>query len=205
MRVLEAGERLPAGGERPVRQRRVLRVARNDEGDRNLVQHPMLAGDNGHLQHALDPGDDPLDLRGRDVLAPDLEHVLGAVGEIEEAVLADPNPVAGDEQAVLGEGAGGRVRIAGVLQEQRHPSSTADQQIAGFARTNGAAVIAQDVDFVGRYLDPDTDRMWQVPVPELDHLRSGESWRAREVPLAPHAPVPLPSVGGAQTPLPQWR
>ena len=47
------------------------------------------------------------------------------------------------------------------------------------------------------YLDPETDRMWQVPVPELDHLRSGESWRAREVPLAPHAPVPLPSVGGA--------
>jgi hypothetical protein len=47
------------------------------------------------------------------------------------------------------------------------------------------------------YLDPDTERLWQLPVPEISRLRAGEAWHASELQLSPDAPLPLPSVAGA--------
>lgn len=47
------------------------------------------------------------------------------------------------------------------------------------------------------FVDPESDRLWQLPVPELNKLRSGAEFRASEVPLPPGAAYPVPSVSGA--------
>ena len=74
---------------------------RNDEHHRHLVEHRMLLRHHGGLAHAGHHRDHLLDLGRRDVLAADLQHVLGAVAELDEAVLQQRDAVAGDEIAVL--------------------------------------------------------------------------------------------------------
>ena len=74
---------------------------RNDEHDRHFVQHRMLLRHHRGLAHAGHHRDHLFDLGGRDILAADLEHVLGAVAELDEAVVEQRDAVAGDEIAVL--------------------------------------------------------------------------------------------------------
>ena len=74
---------------------------RNNEHDRHFIQHRMLLGYHRGLAHARHHRDHLLDLGRGDILAADLEHVLGAVAEFYEAVLQQGDAVAGDEIAVL--------------------------------------------------------------------------------------------------------
>src|SRR6266849_3674185 len=80
-RHLEIRERTAAGGHHDVMQvgRRALDASlRDDEDDRHLVEHRVLLADHGGLAHAGHDRDPLLDLGGRDVLAADFQHVLGA-------------------------------------------------------------------------------------------------------------------------------
>ena len=92
---------------------------RNDEDDRHLVQHRMLLRHHRGLAHAGHHRDHLLDLGSRDVLAADLQHVLGAVAELDEAVLQQRDAVAGDETAVLVEALAGRLLVVQIFREQR--------------------------------------------------------------------------------------
>jgi hypothetical protein len=79
----------------------------------------------GRLQHAGDPQDHPFDLGGGDVLAADLQHVLGAVREVQPALFVDPHAIAGDEPAVLVEGGCRRLGVVQVLGKQRQAADAA--------------------------------------------------------------------------------
>jgi hypothetical protein len=74
---------------------------RDDEHDGHFVQHRMLLRHHRGLAHAGHDRNHLLDLGRRDILAADLEHVLGAIAEPDETVLDQGDAVAGDEIAVL--------------------------------------------------------------------------------------------------------
>ena len=112
--------------------------------------HRIGFPDDRDLAHPLDLTDRALDLRRANVLAADLEHVLGAVGEAEQPVLVHRHQIAGDEIAALVERSGGRFRIVKILPEQGQARSSADAQLAGLARPGRAAVLAQDREPVFR-------------------------------------------------------
>src|SRR5229473_4034397 len=89
-RHLEIRERTAAGGHHGVvqiRRRAFDASLRNDEHHRHLIEHRMLFRNHRGLAHAGHDRYHLLDLRGRDVLAADLQHVLGAVAEFDEAVI----------------------------------------------------------------------------------------------------------------------
>ena len=106
---------------------------RNDEHDRHLVQHRMLLRHHRGLAHAGHHRDHLFDLGGRDVLAADLQHVLGAVAELDEAVFEQRDAVAGDEIAVLVKALGGGLFVVQIFGEQRQAGNALDQEIAGVA------------------------------------------------------------------------
>ena len=64
----------------------IRRILRKDERDGHLVEQGIGAADHRHFAHTGNPDDDALDLRNRDVLAADLQHVLCAVCEVEETI-----------------------------------------------------------------------------------------------------------------------
>src|SRR5690606_19820239 len=65
-----------------------------------FVGHPYHVA----LRHAVDAGDERLDLDGQNQLAAALVHVLGAPGELEVAVGVDVSEVTGTEPAVGADG-----------------------------------------------------------------------------------------------------
>lgn len=76
---------------------------------------------------------DVLDLDGRDPLAARLDHVLGAVGDLHEAVLVDRGDVAGVEEALVVQDL-----AAGAPEVLGRDDRTADLQVA-----EGLAVVRQ--------------------------------------------------------------
>ena len=113
--------------------KRVDAGLRDDEDDRHLVQHRMLLRHHRGLAHAGDQRDHLLDLGGRDILAADLEHVLGAVAELDVAVLEQGDAVAGDEKAVLVKALARGLFVVQILLEQRQTGNALDREIAGVA------------------------------------------------------------------------
>ena len=91
---------------------------RDDEDNRHLVQHRMLLRHHGGLAHARYHCDHLLDLGGRDVLAADLQHILGAVAELDVAALQHRDAIACDEIAMLVKTLARRLLIVQILGEQ---------------------------------------------------------------------------------------
>ena len=112
---------------------RVDAGVRDDEHHRHFVQHRMLLRHHRGLAHARHHRDDLLDLGGRDVLAADLQHVLGAVAEFHKAVVQQRDAVAGEEKAVLVKAFAGGLFVVQVFLEQRQSRNALDRQVAGAA------------------------------------------------------------------------
>src|SRR5574337_298486 len=107
VRLLEVGKLRRASGADAVEQVRRRVHGGQHEQHRHLVEHRMLPGDDRTFVHAGDLQHDALDLARGDVLAADLQHVLGAVAETQAAVVEHLDPVAGAKPAVGVEGLGG--------------------------------------------------------------------------------------------------
>ena len=118
-------------------------VGRNDEDHRHLIQHRMLFRNHRGLAHAGHHRDHLFDLGRRDIFTADLQHVLGAVAELDEAVIQQRDAVAGDEIAVLVEALAGGFLVVEVFLEQRQAGNSLDQQIAGAADRCRRAVIVR--------------------------------------------------------------
>ena len=114
----------------------------HDDGDGALA--PALVGnaDDGGVLHLRQLVDDALHLRGGDVLAAGDDHVLLAVGEIEEAVLVHVADVAA-AQPIAEEGG---ARLLGVAPVAARDLGTAQADLAAFAGRERAAVLVADLD-----------------------------------------------------------
>ena len=147
--LLEVGERGFARGEDGLSQG-VQRHSgmSDDESRRNLVQHGIRLGDHGRLRHAGHAGQHRFDFRGGDILAPDLEHVLGPVGEEEVPALAQGHPVARDHIAVHIKSRRSRFRVMQVGMEQRQARNAPDQKLPRLALGARRSVFTQDGDLI---------------------------------------------------------
>ena len=123
---------------------------RNDEHDRHFIQHRMLLRHDSGLAHAGHHRNHLFDLGRCDILAADLEHVLGAVAEPHEAVLQQGDAVAGDEIAVLVKTFARGLFVVQIFRKQRQAGNALDQEIAGAADIRRRAVILDDSDLILR-------------------------------------------------------
>ncbi|MGX1040664.1 hypothetical protein AB7M41_000370 [Bradyrhizobium diazoefficiens] len=107
-----------------------------DIGHRHLPLVGIVASDHARAQHLRMLTQQRLDLRREDAHALDLQHLLAAAEEVQEAVLVDAADVAGAQPAI-DERLRGRLRLVPVALEQRrrpHPDlafRTERQQRAG--------------------------------------------------------------------------
>ena len=85
-----------------------------NEGDRHFIQHRMRLADNGDFADSGHFHHDTLDFRGGDILAANLQHILVAIGKLQEPVFPQSHAVAGAEQAALVVALGGCFRIVEV-------------------------------------------------------------------------------------------
>ena len=93
--------------------------AQDDERLDRLVADRVGHADDGGIEDGRVVLEDGLDLAGGDVLAGAFDHVLGAIHELEEAVVASPHVVARPQPAVADRrGRGGR--ISEVALHQAH-------------------------------------------------------------------------------------
>ena len=140
----------------------------------------MLADDGG-LEHAVDGGQDRLDLLGVQVLASADDHVLHAIDDAEVAVVVEHADVPGAQPAVDDGLCGG----LGTPEVAPHDGRAGDQDLAALAVGDGVPVLVDDTDLLTGEGGPDGPQLADAvdgvagggtgafgqPVP-LDHLEA---------------------------------
>ena len=127
-----------------VRSGRSQRRAVGQHHDRDRLFAPALVGhaDHGDLAHLRHLIDDALDFGGGDILAAGDDHVLLAVGEIEEAVVVEIADVAAAEPVAEERGCG----LLGIFPVAARDLRAAQADLAVLAGREAVARIVADLD-----------------------------------------------------------
>ena len=149
-RRLEVGEPLERmaddAGREPLGRRRVRRLAQDDAGEHLVAAHRVGRRRDAARGHRRMLVEDALDLDRRDVLAAPPDHVLAPVDEVEVALGAAPDDVAGVEPAVGPRRLGRRV-VLQVADEEiaaRVDAGGANEQLAGNVDAAIDALLVDD-------------------------------------------------------------
>src|ERR1043165_7797125 len=124
-----------------IRRQLLLRRLGDDKGDAGLAPALVRHGHDGGVGDARVRDQLGLDLRRIDVHAAADEHVLGAAGDEEEAVVVAPRQIAGAEEAVLAEGLARRGLVVPVALGDVRP---ADPHLADLAVLHVMALSIDD-------------------------------------------------------------
>src|SRR5205807_268193 len=141
LRHLEVGEVLP----RMTDDRADVQLLAGDRDDHraHLLAHDLVGhGDHGHLEDTRGRGQDVLDLDAVDLLPAAVDHVLGAVDDVHEALAVDAGKVAAVEPAVDERLRGG----LGLVPVARDHVGAADEQLAD----PGFRVLVEQVEVAYR-------------------------------------------------------